>query len=174
MDKALKMGKDSATSSFQLFIARILSTVILAISAITVGIFIEDVDYGLYVIALIPATTFLLFQDWGVGAALTKYCAQYRTLKEEEKLRRTVVAGLTFAVVIGLALTLALFVLSGYIASILGEPESASLIAIASISIFFTGITVAPRAVFIGFERMDLAGIALIFCEGYKNGKREI
>lgn len=162
MNQALKMGKESTVGSFQLFIARILSTTILAISAITIGIFIEDVDYGLYVIALIPAATFLLFQDWGVGAALTKYCAHYRALKEEKKLRKTIVAGITFAVGTGLVLTLVSFSLSGYIASILGETGSASLIALASISIFFTGISAAPRAVFIGFERMDLAGIALI------------
>ena len=84
----MKMGKDSATGSFQLFIAKIISTIVLAVSTIIIGTFISDVDYGLYVVALIPVTTFLLFQDWGVGAALTKYSAYYRTNREENNLRK--------------------------------------------------------------------------------------
>jgi hypothetical protein len=63
MEKALKMGKVSATGSFQLFIGKALSTMIMAIGAIIVGIFILEAEYGLYTIALIPATTMLLFQD---------------------------------------------------------------------------------------------------------------
>jgi hypothetical protein len=64
MDKALKMGRASATGSFQLFIGKIISTVILTVGTIILGIFILEGDYGLYAIALIPATTMLLFQDW--------------------------------------------------------------------------------------------------------------
>ena len=57
IDKKLEMGKASTTGSFQLFIARIASTIMLAVSTILVGLFISDVDYGLYVIAVIPITT---------------------------------------------------------------------------------------------------------------------
>ena len=55
----------------------------LAIGSIIVGIYIDQGQYGLYTIALVPAATFLLFQDWGVGSALTKYCANYRAAKME-------------------------------------------------------------------------------------------
>ena len=163
MDKALKMGKDSATGSFQLFISTVASTVILAVSAIFVGMFIEDVEYGLYVVALIPMTTFLLFQDWGVGAALTKYCARYRTDGKEKNLSKIIVAGLTFEVVTGLILTIFSFLVAGFVASVVSDrPEATLLIIISSIGIFFASIYRACNAIFVGFERMDLMGVSLI------------
>jgi O-antigen/teichoic acid export membrane protein len=72
MDKALKKGRDSTTGSFHLFIGKIVSTVKLALGPIILGLLILEEDYGLYAIALIPATTILLFQDWGVGSTMTK------------------------------------------------------------------------------------------------------
>ena len=83
MDKATEMGKTSAVGSLQLFLGKSLSTVILAVGAIVIGIFISEGDYGLYAVALIPAATFLLFQDWGVSTALTRYCAKYRSTNED-------------------------------------------------------------------------------------------
>jgi O-antigen/teichoic acid export membrane protein len=163
LEKALKMGKDSATGSFQLFIAKIVSTFILAISTIIVGTFINDVDYGLYVVALIPITTFLLFQDWGVGAALTKYSANYRHTREEENLRKIIISGLTFEVATGLALTVLSLVLASLLATtILGHPESGFLISIGSISILFTGLYAVSQAIFVGFERMRLTGFTMV------------
>jgi O-antigen/teichoic acid export membrane protein len=170
MEKAMKMGKDSATGSFHLFIAKIISTVILAVSTIVIGTFITDVDYGLYVIALIPVTTFLLFQDWGVGAALTKYSAQYRTSDEESNLRKIIIAGLIFELATGLALTMLSLLLSNFLATtIFGQQESTFLITIGSITILFGGLYSVCQAIFIGFERMRITGFtitmqAVVYC----------
>jgi len=68
----LRMGKDSASGSLQLFIGKTVSTVITAVGTIILGILIHEADYGLYAIALIPAATIGLFQDWGVGSTMTK------------------------------------------------------------------------------------------------------
>jgi O-antigen/teichoic acid export membrane protein len=163
MDKAVKMGKDSATGSFQLFIGRIVSTLMLAIGTIIVGIFIDNVEYGLYAIAVIPATTFLLFQDWGVASALTKYCANYRAAKREGELRNIIVSGLTFEAVTAIALTLLSLITANFVASaVFGSPESAFLIAFASITILSTAIYSVSASVFVGFERMELSTIAMI------------
>ena len=102
MEKAVKMGKTSATGSFQLFVGRIISTLLLAIGTIIVGLYIQEGDYGLYTIALVPAATLLLFQDWGVGPALTKYCANYRTSGKEKELRSLILSGVIFACVTGI------------------------------------------------------------------------
>ncbi len=163
MDKAVKMGKTSATGSFQLFIGRIVSTIVLAVGTIIVGIFISDVQYGLYTIALVPATTFLLFQDWGVSFALTKYCANLRAAKKEGELRRIIISGLTFEVITGIALTLISFLTANFVASaIFSNPESAFLVALASIAILFTAIYGVSLSVFIGFERMRLSTVVMI------------
>ena len=157
------MGKVSATGSFQLFIGKVLSTLILALGSIIVGIFILESDYGLYAIALIPATTVLLFQDWGTSSALIKYCASLRATNKEGELRRTIVAGLTFNVATGIALTILSLLIASFIASaIFSKPESAYLITIASINILFTALFTASQSIFIGFERMKLSTITLI------------
>ena len=170
MDKALGMGKVSATGSFQLFIGKVLSTLILAVGSIIVGIFILESDYGLYAIALIPATTQLLFQDWGTGGALVKYCASLRTANKEGELRKTIIAGLTFNVATGLVLTLLSFLIASFIAStIFSKPESAYLIAIASINILFAALFTASQSIFIGFERMKLSTITII-CQAIVHG----
>jgi O-antigen/teichoic acid export membrane protein len=163
MDKAVKMGKDSATGSFQLFIGKSASTLMLAIGTIIVGIFINEIEYGLYVIALIPATTFLLFQDWGVASALTKYCANYRAAKREGELRNIIVSGLTFEAITAVALTLLSLITANFVAStIFGNPESAFLVAFASITILSTAIYSVSTSIFIGFERMELSTITMI------------
>jgi O-antigen/teichoic acid export membrane protein len=163
MEKAVDMGKTSVKGSFQLFIGRIVSTLVLAVGTIVVGMYISDVEYGLYTIALVPAATFLLFQDWGVGTALTKYCANYRAEKKEAELRTIIVSGLTFQVLTGIALTLLSFLTASFVAStILGNSESAFLVALASITIFFTAIYGGSLSVFVGFERMGLSTVSLI------------
>jgi hypothetical protein len=63
VDKALEMGRTSAVGSFHLFFGKSISTVIMAIGTIIMGAIILDGDYGLFTIAMIPATTLLLFQD---------------------------------------------------------------------------------------------------------------
>lgn len=162
MDKALKMGKDSATGSFQLFIGKTLSTVILAVGTIILGIFIKEADYGLYAIALIPVATILLFQDWGVSSAMTKYCAQYRSLNKEEDLRKIISAGFTFESATGIVLTVVSLLMANLVASIFGNPESAFLITLSSIAILFTSFFNAAQSVFVGFERMDLSSYTII------------
>ncbi len=170
MDKALKMGQASAKGSFWLFLGKMLSTVILAIGVIVLGWFISETDYGLYTIALIPATTFLLFQDWGIGSAMTKYCASYRATDRENELRKIIVAGLTFEFVAGIVLTVISLVLSNFIAStIFGNPDSAFLISFVSITILSTSVFVGSQAIFVGFQRMRLISITLI-CQSVTQG----
>jgi len=163
MEKALKMGKVSATGSFQLFIGKVLSTLILAAGSIAVGLFILESDYGLYAIALIPASTLLLFQDWGISSAMIKYCAHYRAINQKGNLRKIIVAGLTFEVAAGLSLTVLSLLMSSFIAStIFGKPESALLIALASLVILSTSLLVAAQSIFVGFERMNLIGFTMV------------
>ena len=95
-DKAIKLGKASATGSFHLFGGRIISTIITAIGTMILGALILETDYGLYTIALIPLSTLLLFHEWGIGSAITRYCAQCRATNNQENLKKTIVAGIIF------------------------------------------------------------------------------
>jgi O-antigen/teichoic acid export membrane protein len=80
MDKALEMGKTSATGSFQMLIGVAGSTMIMAVGTIILQRLMTPAEYGLYVKLLIPLTTINLFRDWGVNSARTKYSARRSVL----------------------------------------------------------------------------------------------
>ncbi len=161
MDKATEMGQTSAVGSLQLFVGRTIGTVVAAIGTIIIGLFISQTAYGLYVVALIPSAAFLLFQDWGVGTALTRYCAKCRSTKQETELRRIIVAGLIFEVATGVVLALLLIVFANFMAVVaLKRPESTFLVAISSVTIFMSAVGAASGSILIGFEKMKLSSYA--------------
>jgi O-antigen/teichoic acid export membrane protein len=163
MDEALRMGKDSASGSFQLFIGKTVSTVIQAVGTIILGLLILEADYGLYTIALIPATAIALFRDWGVSSAMTKYCAQYRAANKRGELRQIILSGLTFEIATGVVLTVLSFLLANLVAlAIFHKLELTFLIALASLTIFFGSLSSASNSIFVGFERMGLVSCAAI------------
>ena len=97
----MEMGKTSTVGSIQSFLGTSTSTIIRAVGAIILGLFISPADYGLYAVALIPTTTLALLQDWGIGSALVRYCAKYRSTNEPLEQRKVIIAGLIFALVTG-------------------------------------------------------------------------
>jgi stage V sporulation protein B len=163
MDKALEMGQVSAIGSLQLFIGKIISTVALAVGIIILQLFIQQNDYGLYTVALIPAATFLLFQDWGIGSAMTRNCARSRVLNDEINLRQTFVVGLSFEIATGLILTIGSLITANFIAStIFSKPESALLMIVASVTILSSSIIGASQSLFVGFEKMKLNSFVIV------------
>jgi O-antigen/teichoic acid export membrane protein len=165
MDKAVEVGQRSAHGSFQLFIGQILSTILLAVGTIVLQLVIPEKEYGLYTIALIPATTILLFQDWGIGSAIIKNCAKYRAENNLAGARQVIISGLTFEVAAGIIFSLLALLTAGSVASMINRPEASYLIAIASLFILSTSLYASSYSAFIGFERMDLYVVALI-CHG--------
>ena len=163
MTNVLKLGKISAVGGLQLFLGKILSTVIMAVGSIVLGILILEADYGLYAVALIPPATILLFQDWGISTAIARCCAQYRATNNEESLRKIVITGLTFEFASGIVLTILSLLMSNFLAStVLGKPESGFLVALVSVTILSTSISAAASMVFVGFEKMKYYSITMI------------
>ncbi|MEA2090489.1 MAG: oligosaccharide flippase family protein [Thermoproteota archaeon] len=163
MEKALKMGKISASGSFQLFIGKAASTIIMAVGTIILTRLMLQEEYGLYSIAFIPSTMITLFHDWGVRSAMTKYIAHFRAVNKNDDIHNVIVAGLTFKIATGLALSFLSLFLANFIAStIFHRPESASLISIASITIFSGALLTASQSIFIGFEKMQFNSLTMI------------
>ncbi len=163
MDKATVAGRDSVSGGFWLFIGKIVSTVILAIATIFIGNFISADDYGIYAISVIPASTMLLFLDWGVGPALTKYCAQYRVTHEKSDLRRMILAGLIFEGITGTALTVISLLMANFIGTaVFSKPESSFLITLVALTILPLSLITGIESILIGFGRMKLNGLTMI------------
>ena len=86
-----------------------------------------------------------------------KFTASLKAQKSEEKTYEIIKAGLIFETATGFNLSLILISLSGFIASaVFSRPESAPLIAIASVTIFAGALQTAAQSIFVGFERMEL------------------
>jgi len=163
LEKALKMGKVSATGGFQLFVGVATSSVLMAVGTIILARLLSPAEYGLYSVALVPSLMINLFRDWGVNSAMTKYVAHFRTEKKEEDVRDIIAAGLIFEISTGLVLSLLSVFLAGFIAStIFHRPESAPLISIVSITIFSGSLLTAAQSSFVGFERMEFHSLILI------------
>jgi stage V sporulation protein B len=163
MEKALKIGKVSATGSFQLFVGKSMSTVIMAIGTIILGRLITPAEFGLYTIALVPSVTMNLFHDWGIKSAMAKYIAHYIAIGKDEDIHDIIAVGLIFKVVTGLVLSfLSLFLASFIATTIFNRPEITPLISIASIAIISESLLTASRSNFTGFEKMKLTSITLI------------
>ena len=163
MEKALQMGKTSATGSFQLLVGVALSTVIMAVGSIILGRILTTDQYGLYGIVLIPSTLINLFRDWGINSAMTRYIASLRASNREEEIHDVIAAGLIFEVASGLALSFLSLGLASFIATVVfNRPESWGFIAIMSICIISGALLAASQAVFVGFERMGLNSFTLI------------
>ena len=169
MDKATEMSKTSALGSVHMFLGVSISTVIMAIGTIILTILILPGDYGLYAVALIPAATLSIFQDWGIGSALTRYCAKYRATNEEVEQRKVIIAGLIFGTATALVLTVVSLLLANFFAStIFHKPASGFLITLVSITIIPNAISSALGSAFTGFERMKLnAYIDVIYAGVY-------
>jgi stage V sporulation protein B len=163
VEKALEMGKTSATGGFQLLVGVATSTIIIAVGSIILGRLLTTAEYGLYGIVLVPCTLIILFRDWGVNSAMTRYIASLRASNRGEEIQDFIVAGLVFEVASGIALSLLSLFLAGSIAStVFHKPESARYIAIVSATIISGSLLAASQAGFIGFERMELSSFTLI------------
>lgn len=169
-DKASEIGQISAIGSVQLFFGMALSTVILGVGTIILGAFILPSEYGLYGIATIPLTTALLFQDWGIGSAMVRFCAQGRASSGNGDLYQIIKAGMAFEAATGLILTFISIAISGYLAyAVFNEPALTTLIPLISITIFSSAIMTGTASIFVGFDKMKLSAFASI-CQAVIQG----
>lgn len=165
MDKAIKMGQTSASGGFWLFIGKIISVILLALGTIILGLFIGENEYGLYAVALIPSVTLLLFQDWGVSSALTKYCAQFRGNHREGELSQLIKAGLLFSLGSGVLLTGISLGLATFLATtVFNKPDVTIFIVIGSSTLVTTSLMITAQSIFVGFEKMKYYS-AIVICQ---------
>ena len=86
-------------------------------------------EYGLYTIALVPSTFFVLLVDWGIDAALPRFLVQRRVEADPDALRAFVWAGLLFKWLLSMGLAVVLvFVAAPLATQVLNRPETALLI----------------------------------------------
>lgn len=162
MSKAAEMAKVSVKGGFHYLWGLVASTVISSVGTIFIGNLLGDVKFGLYTIALAAPALISTFRDWGISTAMIKYSAQYNAENKADKIRDIFVAGIVFETVLGVALTVISFLLSGFLATLYNNTELAPLIQIASFTILTGALLSTAQAAFVGTERMELNSITII------------
>lgn len=84
MEKARIVGRGGTV----IFLSHMLSILIASLGAIILISLLSPTEYGLYTIATIPTSLMVLFGDWGINTALTRFIAQYRAEKGMSRLHR--------------------------------------------------------------------------------------
>jgi O-antigen/teichoic acid export membrane protein len=165
MDKALEMGKSSATGSFHLLIGVAGSTIIMAIGTLIIAGLLDPADVGLYGMAMIPSSIISFFRDWGVNSAITQQIASLRASGKESEIHDVIISGIIFEIISGVILSVVCFALAWPLAMILSPanaPRLSVYISVMSLSIFAGAVLAAAGGIFIGFERMKLNSLTAI------------
>jgi O-antigen/teichoic acid export membrane protein len=174
LDKATGMARTSATGGFKLFIGIAISSILTAVSVVLVANFLNtSADWGIIVTALIYPTLLGLFKDWGINSAMVKYLAQYRSENKPHSVRNVMVAGLLFELVMGVLLTLIMFLLADVLAGRLAtanypKAEIKILIEVASLTILADSFIKVSQSTFVGLERMEFYSLVQISNSGIR------
>jgi PST family polysaccharide transporter len=163
LSKAADMAKVSAKGGFHLLWGLVLSTVISSVGTIIVANLLIPDDMGLYFIALRAPILIQNFRDWGIGAAMIKYSAQYKSENQVAKVKTIIISGLAFQTILGVLLNLFTFVIAGFLAtSAFNRPGIESLIQISSFILIAGALTSTSQAVFVGLEKMAYSSVTMV------------
>ena len=170
MTKAIELAKVSAKGGFHLLWGLLVSTIISAVGSIIIANLLGPDNYGLYAIALTAPNLISIFRDMGIASALVKYSAQYKAENNVAKMKSVFVSSLLFEIILGLALSILSFVLSGFLASNLNRPTIFPFIQVASLIILTGAIVNVASAAFTGMEKMHLNSIMIVIQSVVKTG----
>ena len=157
------MAKASARSGFSVFWGLAISTLISAVGVIIAARLLSPSEYGIVTVALAAPNLIQIFRDWGLDTAMIRYTAHYRSEDKSTEAEHILISGLVFEIIMGLALTILSFLLSGLLAvDVFKRPDIKPLIQIASISIFAGALMTAAQSAFFGVERMGLNSVMVV------------
>lgn len=169
-DEILKAAQVTLKSGAILTIGRIISTLISFITMIFVIKFLGEEQFGLYGLVLIPINIIMLFRDWGVPPALTKYIAWLRTKKRIYEMEKLILSAFIFVIFTSACLTILVCILAKPIAVFYRKPEVAQLIKVVSLVLLAGALYNVAWNVFLGFEDTKYNVAMLIVNSAVKGG----
>jgi O-antigen/teichoic acid export membrane protein len=150
----------SMRGSITLLIGDAVALIINAVGVILVARILSPADYGLYSVSLVLPGFFMLFSDWGINMALTRFIAQYRSQNRHYAIGVLVKSGVYFKFFLGCFLSLLLFIFAEYLSnSVLLRPEVVGFVKISSVLIVSQSIFNTVLSIFSGYERMEFRAI---------------
>jgi len=156
-----RVARQSLTASMVLVGSNLVSTVFLAITALTIARLLGPTAYGEYALALVLPEAFMLFSGLGMNTALTRYSAYHISRMEVAVARRKSRSAATMLLINGATVgAVNLFAASFFCAVLFHRPELTSIVRLASIAILGQAMLQASTAGFIGWGSTGLAGLA--------------
>lgn len=158
-----KMGEAAATyvrGGFTVFVGSLVSFVIMAVGSILVARMLSPSEYGLYGVSLVLPGFFLLFSNWGVDSALTRFLSKYESEGRQLEIWRLSRVGLLFNVGVGMILSLSLYISADFLSTfVLKRPAASELVKIAALLVLFQSLYSTVISILTGLGRMELRSI---------------
>ena len=149
------LAGEAAYGAFYLFSGQTLATLIAALASIVVARLLGPELYGLYSLCLVVPGFLLLFTDFGVSPALTRFSAKLRAEGEYGRLASLIRSGFIFKVFTCFTTLLIGLTLSDILAAlIINRFELAFLVRVAVFLALFNGVYVTVNSTLIGFNDM--------------------
>jgi stage V sporulation protein B len=158
-----EIARRTTRGSLVIFGGNLVSTVILAVSAIIIARLLGPGSYGSYSLVVIVVQVLQLFVGFGVSSAITRHSAFYLARGEKATARRFSVNAMIFLTIFGMALSAICFVGASFFASfILHRPALTSFVRFFSIIVLAQ--TVFQSAIYglTGWNAMGLASVATV------------
>jgi len=161
------MGEAAASyvkGGFTLFVGSLVSFIVMAVGSILVARMLTPAEYGLYGVSFVLPSFFLLFSNWGVDTALTRFVSRYGSEGRRLEIWRLIRVGLLFNVGVGVVLSLVLFLSADFLSVlVLRRPTAGEFVRLASLLVLFQSLYSTVISVLTGLERMDLRSAVGVF-----------
>ncbi len=156
MSELDRAAEKSAGGSLYLFMGNFLAEIINAVGVVLVARLLTPEEYGVYNVAFVLPFLFVMFSNWGVGAALTRFLARYQEEGRWSKIRAMVTKGLAFNGGLALILTSIMYISADFLAEkILLRPGLGGLVRLTSVIVFLFSLFNTISEIYFGLERMD-------------------
>ena len=163
MSEMGKVAVRSARNSIILFSGSLSSEVINAVGAVAVARLVPAEDYGILALSYVVPGFLLLFTDWGINAALTRYVARFRAEGRWRDIKNSVRNGVIFKLVAALIITLIIYLYSDLLSSVfLSRPELSGLVRFTSVMVVLNTLNSVCNSIFVGLERMDVIAATML------------
>lgn len=157
MSELDRAAEKSARGSIYLFMGNFVSEIINAVGVVLVARLLTPEEYGVYNVAFVLPFLFVMFSNWGVGAALTRFLARYQEEGKWSKIRGMVTKGLAFNGGLAVLLTAIMYVSADFLAEkILLRPGLGGLVRLTAGIVFLFSLFNTINAIYFGLERMDI------------------
>lgn len=154
-------AEEAASGAFHLFWGGSLATVLSAVCSILIARLLGPEHYGIYTLSLVVSSFLMLFTDYGVSQALTRFISLYRSKGEPHHITPLLKTGLAFNTATGLLMLFIGFILAEPLTSLLiSRSEMASLVRMTMILVLIQPLSVAAGCALLGFG--DMKGYAII------------